>query len=129
MITFTDIEQAHDLLRGVVQRTELKRSRTFSDMTGMEVHLKLENLQTTGSFNIRGAYNRIFHLTDEERTQGVVCSSAGNHAQGVARASQLLDVNSTVFMPVHTPPPKIIATRSYGAKVILSGMTYDEILG
>ena len=86
----------------------------------------MENLQLTGSFKIRGAYNKIYHLTKDERENGVVCSSAGNHAQGVAHAAALLDVKSTVFMPIFAPPTKILATKSYGAQVILKGETYDD---
>jgi threonine dehydratase len=126
MICFSDIEKAYDVLEGVVKQTSLKKSKTFSEMTGSNVFLKMENLQMTGSFKIRGAYNKIYHLSTNEKQDGVVCSSAGNHAQGVALASTLLNVKSTVFMPIFAPPTKIIATRSYGATVHLEGLTYDE---
>jgi len=126
MPTFKDIQEAYEILKPVVRRTPLERSKTFSHMIKANVYLKEENLQTTGSFKIRGAYNKIYHLAREERKFGVVCASAGNHAQGVAYASTLMGVKSTVFMPIYTPPMKIIATKSYGATVVLEGITYDD---
>jgi len=126
MPTFNDVKEAHKILKPVVKCTPLEKSKTFSRLTKTNIYLKLENFQTTGSFKIRGAYNKIYHLSKKERDQGVVCASAGNHAQGVAHASKLLGVKSTVFMPIYTPPTKIIATKSYGADVVLEGVTYDD---
>jgi threonine dehydratase len=126
MVSFNDINKAYEILEGVIKYTSLKKSKTFSEMTSSNVYLKMENLQLTGSFKIRGAYNKIYHLTDTEKKNGVVCSSAGNHAQGVAFASNLLKVKSTVFMPIFAPPTKILATRGYGADVKLEGNTYDD---
>jgi threonine dehydratase len=126
MIQLQEIKEAYEILAPVVKRTPLEHSKTFSHLTKTNVFLKEENLQTTGSFKIRGAYNKIAHLSDEERRHGVVCASAGNHAQGVALASTLMGVKSVVFMPVYTPPSKIIATKSYGATVVLEGVTYDD---
>jgi len=126
MITLKDIKEAYEILAPVVKHTPLEHSKTFSHLTKANVYLKEENLQTTGSFKIRGAYNKIAHLTAEQRRRGVVCASAGNHAQGVALASTLMGVKSIVFMPVYTPPSKIIATKSYGATVVLEGATYDD---
>jgi threonine dehydratase len=126
MVVFHDIEEAYKILQPVVKRTLLERSKTFSNLTRTNVYIKEENLQITGSFKIRGAYNKIAHLTTEERKHGVVCASAGNHAQGVAYASTLMRVKSTIFMPIYTPPTKILATKSYGATVILEGITYDD---
>lgn len=123
---FSDIIAAQSVLRNVIKETPLERSKSFSSMSGAEVFLKLENLQTTGSFKVRGAYYKIANLTQEERSKGVLCASAGNHAQGVAYAASALGVKSTVFMPVFAPPLKVIATRSYGAEVILSGETFDD---
>lgn len=125
---FSDIIQAQTLLRGVVKQTPLERSKSFSAMTGAQVFLKLENLQSTGSFKVRGAYLRILHLDEEERARGVICASAGNHAQGVAYAASLLGVKSKVFMPVFAPPLKVVATRAYGADVVLTGRTFDDAL-
>jgi len=126
MIQLQDIKEAYKVLAPVIRRTPLEHSKTFSHLTKANVFLKEENLQTTGSFKIRGAYNKIHHLTTDERRHGVVCASAGNHAQGVAYASTLMGVKSMVFMPVYTPPSKIIATKSYGATVALEGTTYDD---
>jgi threonine dehydratase len=126
MIQLQDIKEAYEILTPVIRRTPLEHSKTFSHLTKANVFLKEENLQTTGSFKIRGAYNKIYHLTPDERRHGVVCASAGNHAQGVAYASTLMGVKSVVFMPVYTPPSKIIATKSYGATVVLEGTTYDD---
>ena len=126
MIQLKDIKEAYKVLTPVIRRTPLEHSKTFSHLTKANVFLKEENLQTTGSFKIRGAYNKIYHLTTDERRHGVVCASAGNHAQGVAYASTLMGVKSVVFMPVYTPPSKIIATKSYGATVVLEGITYDD---
>ena len=123
---FSDIIAAQSVLRDVVKFTALERSKSFSSMSGAEVYLKLENLQTTGSFKVRGAYYKIKNLTPAETAKGVLCASAGNHAQGVAYAASALGVKSTVFMPVFAPPLKVIATRSYGAEVILSGETFDD---
>ncbi|MDO3129013.1 threonine ammonia-lyase [Mycobacteroides abscessus] len=102
--------------------------RALSDRCGHEVRLKCENLQRTGSFKPRGAYNRISQLPGEQRVNGVVAASAGNHAQGVAWAATTLGIPSTVFMPVGAALPKIVATRAYGATVHLTGSTIDEAL-
>jgi len=126
MVCFNDIVEAQQILNRIIKHTSLKKSKTFSEMTDSNMYLKMENLQLTGSFKIRGAYNKIYHLSQKEKENGIVCSSAGNHAQGVALASSLLNVNSTVFMPIFAPPTKILATKEYGAKVILQGNTYDE---
>ncbi|WP_236741563.1 threonine ammonia-lyase [Mycobacteroides abscessus] len=102
--------------------------RALSDRCGHEVRLKCENLQRTGSFKPRGAYNRISQLPGEQRVNGVVAASAGNHAQGVAWAATTLGIPSTVFMPVGAALPKIVATRAYGAAVHLTGSTIDDAL-
>ncbi|WP_234795806.1 MULTISPECIES: threonine ammonia-lyase [Mycobacteroides] len=102
--------------------------RALSERCGHEVRLKCENLQRTGSFKPRGAYNRISLLPDDQRVNGVVAASAGNHAQGVAWAATTLGIASTVFMPVGAALPKIVATRAYGATVHLTGTTIDEAL-
>ncbi|MCJ0979305.1 threonine ammonia-lyase [Rhodococcus sp. ARC_M12] len=103
-------------------------SRILSDLTGHEVRLKCENLQRTGSFKPRGAYNRIARLDAEQRARGVVAASAGNHAQGVAWAASQVGIASTVFMPVGASLPKLVATKAYGATVHLVGNTVDEAL-
>lgn len=127
-VSFSDIERATDVLKDVVRRTPLDSSRILSEMTGSDVLLKLENLQRTGSFKIRGAYLKINSLSDSERKRGVVAASAGNHAQGVAHAATLLETRSTIIMPEGASPAKIDATKAYGAKVVLHGRVFDDSL-
>ncbi len=124
----TDIEEAHAALAGIAHPTPLARSRTFSALTGCDLFLKLENLQKTGSFKIRGAYNRIRLLTSGERSRGVIAASAGNHAQGVAYAARAAGIGATIVMPEMAPLAKIVATRGYGAEVLLHGAVFDESL-
>jgi threonine dehydratase len=126
MLSLSDVEAARGRIESVVRRTPLERSRTFSEMTGADVHLKLENFQRTGAFKIRGAMNRIATLTPEEREAGVVTASAGNHAQGVALAATREGVDSTIVMPKHAPVSKVKATRGYGGRVVLEGIDYEE---
>lgn len=120
------IEQAEARLKNVIHKTALERSQTFSDLTGGEVYLKYENLQKTGSFKIRGAYNKIFELKEQGNISGIVAASAGNHAQGVAFASSKLGIRATIVMPKSTPIAKITATEGYGAEVCLHGDCYDS---
>jgi threonine dehydratase len=127
-VTLKDVEEAAAVLEGVARRTPLDTSRTLSDLSGMDLYLKMENLQRTGSFKLRGAYNKIYSLSDSERKKGVVAASAGNHAQGVAHAATLLDTRSTIVMPESASPAKIDATKGYGARVILHGGAFDETL-
>ncbi len=116
------------MLSGVARVTGMEGSRHLTRLVGSPVHLKCENLQRTGSFKLRGAYVRISCLSPVERAAGVVAASAGNHAQGVALASSLLGVRSTVFMPMGAPLPKVAATRQYGAEVRMHGHVVDETL-
>ncbi|TXS56629.1 threonine ammonia-lyase [Streptomyces sp. t39] len=127
-VILDDVRGAQKMLSGVARMTPMEGSRHLSALVGAPVHLKCENLQRTGSFKLRGAYVRISGLRPEERAAGVVAASAGNHAQGVALASSLLGVRSTVFMPVGAPLPKVAATREYGADVRLVGQVVDETL-
>lgn len=124
LVTLEDIEAARTVLSGVAVRTPLDRSRALSDLVGGEVFIKCENLQRTGSFKIRGAYNRIIRLSSQERERGVVAASAGNHAQGVALGASLSNVASTVFMPASASLPKVEATERYGAEVLLTGKDF-----
>lgn len=126
--TLADFEDAAATLRGIITRTPVEESQALSDLLGVPVHLKLENLQRTGSFKIRGATYRLSRLTAEERARGVVAASAGNHAQGVALAAQRLGIPATIFMPLGVPVPKLLATRGYGAEVILDGATVETPL-
>jgi threonine dehydratase len=127
-VILDDVRGAQKMLSGVARVTPMEGSRYLSRLVGSPVHFKCENLQRTGSFKLRGAYVRISGLRPEERAAGVVAASAGNHAQGVALASSLLGVRSTVFMPVGAPLPKVAATREYGADVRLHGHVVDETL-
>jgi threonine dehydratase len=126
--TLADFEDAAATLRGIITRTPVDRSLHLSELLGVPVHLKLENLQRTGSFKIRGATYRLSRLTAEERARGVVAASAGNHAQGVALAAQQLGIPATIFMPLGVPVPKLLATRGYGAEVVLEGATVETPL-
>ena len=125
-INLRDIQEARTCLKNVAYKTGLVYNTTFSEMTGNYIYLKTENLQKTGSFKVRGAFNKIAHLSDEEKRNGVIASSAGNHAQGVAMAATSYKIKSTIVMPKHAPLSKISATKSYGAEVVLHGEIYDE---
>ncbi|MYV54947.1 threonine ammonia-lyase [Streptomyces sp. SID3212] len=127
-VILDDVRGARKMLAGVARTTPVEGSRHLTELVGAPVLFKCENLQRTGSFKLRGAYVRIAGLSPEERAAGVVAASAGNHAQGVALASTLLGVRSTVFMPLAAPLPKVAATREYGAEVRLHGQVVDETL-
>ena len=126
--TLSQIEEARARLDGVARVTPLYRSETFSRLTGREVHLKAENLQRTGSFKIRGAYNRISRLSADERAAGVVAASAGNHGQAVAWAAREVGAPARIFMPQDAPMAKVEATRSYGAEIEHAGPTLETAL-
>jgi threonine dehydratase len=126
MLTLADVQSARERLAPVIHRTALIPSRTFSELGGCEVFLKAENLQKTGSFKLRGAYNRIATLEATEKARGVIASSAGNHAQGVAFGAAAHGVKATIVMPETAPVAKVTATRAYGAEVVLAGRVYDE---
>ena len=121
-----DFMEARERLRTVIVKTKLIYSPVFSEETENDIYLKPENLQKTGSFKIRGAYNKIAKLSDEEKKKGVIASSAGNHAQGVAYAAKKLGIKAVIVMPKHTPLIKVEATRRYGAEVVLHGEVYDD---
>ncbi|NPC95759.1 threonine ammonia-lyase [Nocardioides sp. zg-DK7169] len=127
-VSLDHIRAARELLAGVAIRTPMEESRWLSALVDGPVHLKCENLQRTGSFKARGAYVRIARLTDEERARGVVAASAGNHAQGVALAAQMLGTRATVFMPEGAPIPKERATRGYGAEVRFAPGYLEDVL-
>ncbi len=126
--TLAEFEDAAAVLNGVISHTPLEESQHLSEVLGVPAYLKLENLQRTGSFKIRGATYRLSRLTEEERARGVVAASAGNHAQGVAHAAQKLGIAATIFMPLGVPVPKLLATRGYGAEVVLEGATVETPL-
>ncbi|WP_306053529.1 threonine ammonia-lyase [Natronococcus wangiae] len=126
MLQLPDILDARDRVRETSRHTPLEYSHTYSSMTGADVRLKLENVQRTGSFKIRGATNRIATLSADEKEAGVVTASAGNHAQGVALAATRAGVDSKIVMPEHAPISKVKATRNYGAEVVLEGTDYSQ---
>ncbi len=128
LVGLDEIERARATLAGIVRVTPLEPSRLLTAKLGGPVWFKCENIQRAGSFKVRGAYVRIARLTPEERSRGVVAASAGNHAQGVALAAELLGTTATVFMPVGAPLPKVAATKGYGASVCLAGDTVDDTL-
>ena len=121
-----ELKLAAKRLKGTARHTEIIPSRTLSELTGHEILLKPENLQVTGSFKIRGAYNKIASLSEEQIARGIVTASAGNHAQGVAYAARERHAKATICMPQITPPLKVDATKAYGADVVLYGDVFDE---
>ena len=126
--SLADIEAARVRVSAVIKNTPMETSSYLTQVAGHPVFLKCENLQRTGSYKIRGAYNRLSQLTTEERARGVVAASAGNHAQGVALAARELGIHATIFMPLGVALPKLQATRDYGADVVLEGNIVDETL-
>jgi len=125
-LTFEMVQEAAKRLRGVAQHTSMPHMGTTSEQCGCNVYLKLENLQRTGSFKLRGAYNKVASLPAEDRARGIVASSAGNHAQGVAFAARIFKAPATICMPATAPLSKVKATKSYGADVVLHGDFYSE---
>lgn len=126
MMELKDFLEAREKLRDVIHITGLELSATFSRMSGAEVYLKTENLQRTGSFKIRGAYNKIVNLDFGDKQKGVIAASAGNHAQGVAFAAGITGTKAFIVMPETAPFSKVAATRGYGAEVLLCGENYDD---
>jgi len=125
-VKLSDIEAARATLNGIINSTPILADEQLSAEIGATASLKAECLQRAGSFKIRGAYNRMSSLTDEEKKRGVIAASAGNHAQGVALAAKLLGISATIVVPEFAPLTKILATRSYGAEVLLMGSSFDE---
>lgn len=119
-------EAAYEQVAPHIHQTPLLTSRILSERTGFDIRLKAEIFQRTGSYKIRGPLNKFTHLTDEERRRGVVCSSAGNHAQGVALAARIHGIHAVVVMAENATPSKVAATRGYGAEVVLHGSIWDE---
>ncbi len=126
MIDLETILQAHARIKEVIEETPFSYAPRLSEQCGCEIYLKKENLQVTGAFKIRGAYNKIATLSESERACGVIAASAGNHAQGVAMAAEIFGINALIVMPESTPLTKINGVRYYGAEVILAGGNYDE---
>ena len=125
-ITLEKFEDATEIVKNVILKTNLIYSDYLSEQTGNKIYLKPENMQLTGAYKIRGAYYKISTLSEEERAKGLITASAGNHAQGVAYAAKLYGVPATIVMPTTTPLMKVNRTKSYGANVVLHGDVYDE---
>lgn len=128
MITLNDIEAAHHRIRPTIHVTPCEYSETFTALSGNPVYFKLENLHMTGSFKERGALNKLLLMTPEERAKGVICASAGNHAQGVAYHATRLGIRALIYMPEHAPITKVNATERFGGEVVLFGKSFDEAL-
>lgn len=125
-LNINDIREARQIISGHIRRTPLVKSFYLSNKTGGEILMKLENTQLTGSFKFRGAFHKISSLTEEEKENGVIACSAGNHAQGVALSSHLLGIKSKIIMPTSAPKAKVEATKGYESEVILYGDTFDD---
>ena len=125
-VKLTDIQEARQLLQGIIIPTPILSDEKLSTEIGANAFLKAECLQRAGSFKIRGAYNTISQLSEDEKSRGVVTGSAGNHAQAVALAAKLHNIKATIVLPEFAPLTKLVATRSYGADAILHGKTFDE---
>lgn len=125
-VTLEEIKEAKALLNEQIIRTPLTYATMLSEMVECDVYLKLENLQLTGAYKVRGALNKLSSLTEEEKSHGIICSSAGNHAQGVALAAKKLGIKATIVMPETTPLSKVIGTKRFGAEIVLHGKFYDE---
>ena len=125
-VTLSSIQTARARIGEAIHISPCHLSHHLSELTGLPLHLKLENLQRTGSFKERGALNKLLTLSESERKRGVIAASAGNHAQGVAFHAAARGIRAQIVMPLATPLVKVAATRSYGAEVILHGASYDE---
>ena len=124
MLTLEKVRKAQEVLKGAVYKTDIVRAqKLFPDC---DLRIKTENLQRTGSFKLRGAYNKIANLSPEERAKGVIACSAGNHAQGVALAATQNGIKSIICLPAGAPLAKVVATRDYGAEVCLVPGVYDD---
>ena len=126
MLEFDDIKKAYDNIRNSIKKTPLVECATLNELTQSKVLLKLENLQKTGSFKVRGALNKIINLTDSEKKAGVIASSAGNHAQGVALGAKEAKIKATIVMPETAPISKVVSTKNYGARIVQYGSIYDH---
>ncbi len=126
MITFSDIQNAYNRIKPIVHLTPILTSSTFDNLTGLNVYFKAENFQKIGAFKIRGAYNKISSLNDEQKKAGIIAHSSGNHAQGVAFSCKILGLKSVIVMPENSLQNKVDAVKSYGAEIIFCGDTTDD---
>ncbi|MGM8720624.1 pyridoxal-phosphate dependent enzyme, partial [Enterobacter kobei] len=127
-VTIEDIQDARKRLAGKIYKTGMPRSNYLSERCKGEIFLKFENMQRTGSFKIRGAFNKLSSLTDAEKRKGVVACSAGNHAQGVSLSCAMLGIDGKVVMPKGAPKSKVVATRDYSAEVVLHGENFNDTI-
>lgn len=125
-LSLQDIQKAQETIKDIVKKTDILESAKLSSITGANIYYKCENLQKTGSFKVRGACNKIANITEQEKASGVIASSAGNHAQGVALGAKMNNIEATIVMPATAPLSKVTATKSYGANVVLEGLVYDD---
>src|SRR5215468_2739360 len=125
-VKLSDIQEARSVLQGIIIPTPTLPDEKLSVEIGARAFLKAECLQRSGSFKVRGAYNKISRLSDDEKARGVVTGSAGNHAQAVALAARLHNINAAIVLPERAPLTKVIATKAQGAEVILHGASFDE---
>ena len=125
-LTLRDFEEARARIDSHIKRTPLLTSRQLSELTGYDIRLKAENFQTVGSYKIRGPLNKFAQMSEDEKRRGVVCSSAGNHAQGVALAARIYGIRAVICMATNATPAKIAATKAYGGEVVLHGSIWDE---
>ena len=126
MISLQEIQKAQKCIEGITVKTPFTHAPLLSERVDADIYLKKENLQLTGAFKLRGAYNKIASLSDKEREKGVIAASAGNHAQGVAYSAKMFDIPATIVMPEATPLLKVQNTKALGAQVLLHGENYDE---
>src|SRR5262252_5941694 len=125
-VSLAEISDARDVLRDIIIPTPVLSDDRLSNEIGAAAYLKAECLQRSGSFKVRGAYNKISRLSNDEKARGVITASAGNHAQGVALAARLHNIKATIVLPERAPLTKVIATKAQGAEVILKGASFDE---
>ncbi len=125
-VTLKSIEEARSVIKDVIRETPLIHCPTLFESLGNEIYFKMENLQKTGSFKLRGALNKIYNMTEDEKKHGIIASSAGNHAQGVALGAKAAKIKAVIVMPSTAPMSKVEATKSYGAEVVLHGDVYDD---
>ncbi|XKM14395.1 bifunctional threonine ammonia-lyase/L-serine ammonia-lyase TdcB [Orbaceae bacterium ac157xtp] len=128
-VTMKDIREAQDVLQGKIYKPGMPKSNYLSECCKGDIFVKFENMQRTGSFKMRGAYNKLNSLTQEERAKGVVACSAGNHAQGVALSARMLGIDAKIVMPTKAPQSKVNATKGYGAEVVLFGDNFNDTMG
>ena len=126
MIEIECFKAARARIKNIAVKTELSFAPKLSELSGYNIYLKKENLQKTGAYKLRGAFNKISNLSDEQKNLGVISASAGNHAQGVAYSAKHFGIRAVIVMPEATPLLKVLATKSLGAEIILAGENYDE---